>query len=95
MDHRRIEDQCYRAALDEAIRSREVNARFYRGGIGRGWVDRRAENLLILRELRAIRRTALRIAGPIMEREDGITAAKDAALRAGDHHAGVIGADAA
>ena len=86
MDERRIQDQCYRAALDEAIRSREVNARFYRGNVGRAWADRRAENLLILRELRNIRRSALRIAGPMIEREDAITRAKAEALRSGDHH---------
>lgn len=91
-DSRRIEDQCLRASLEAAIDQRKIQATFYRGGWRRGnpmWADLRAENLLLLRELQRVHRNGLAIAGPIVEREDAITAAKAEALRAGDHHVGL------
>jgi hypothetical protein len=72
MDHRRIQDQVTAIALTEAIHRREVDARFYRGRIGREWRDLRRDNLIALRELLRVRRLAMSIAAPLIERESRV-----------------------
>lgn len=90
IDERRIRDQVLSVYLDEAIRRRVRDRRWYRARDGRlFWADLERDNDTRLRELLRIRREARAIANPIVEREDAITRSKAAALAAGDHYAGM------